>query len=137
MAGCLQAEHADGGHQQPLAEVVKLGDVMLTEVRLRLTRQVHGRRPIHRPCLGQSEAAPPRRNTLSDRARNRLSTVFAADDATGKLQAAWLVKEQLRTLLATGSLADAAATQGSASGIRHWRKSSAPETNRLWRTVCR
>jgi hypothetical protein len=35
--------------------------------------------------------------------------VFATDDATGNLQAAWLVKEQLRTLPATGSLADAAA----------------------------
>lgn len=37
--------------------------------------------------------------------------MFATDDATGKLQAARLVKEQLRALLATGSLADATAAK--------------------------
>ncbi|VXB55437.1 hypothetical protein ARTHRO9AX_180342 [Arthrobacter sp. 9AX] len=42
------------------------------------------------------------------RAGDTLATVFATDDATGTLQAAWLVKEQLRSLLATVSLADAA-----------------------------
>ena len=37
--------------------------------------------------------------------------MFATDDATVKLQATWLVQEQLRALLATGSLADAAAAK--------------------------
>lgn len=37
--------------------------------------------------------------------------MFTTDDATRTLQSAWLVKKQLRTLLATGALAlsDAAA----------------------------
>lgn len=50
-------------------------------------------------------------DTLSDRGRDRLSTVLSSDDAPGKLQAAWRVKEQLRALLATGSLGDAAAAK--------------------------
>jgi transposase len=61
--------------------------------------------------------------------------VFATDDATGKLQAAWLVKEQLRTLLATGSLADAAAAKDRLQGLVE--RAAQPETNRLWRTICR
>ncbi|WP_314216097.1 transposase [Pseudarthrobacter equi] len=47
-------------------------------------------------------------DTLSDRAPDRLWTVFMTDDATGNLPTAWLFNEQLRALLATGSLADAA-----------------------------
>ncbi|MEW1984612.1 transposase [Pseudarthrobacter oxydans] len=74
-------------------------------------------------------------DTLSDRARDRLSTVFDTDDATGKLQAAWLVKEQLRALLTTGSLADAAAAKGRLQVLVE--RAAQPETNRLWRTVCR
>nr|WP_307362270.1 transposase [Pseudarthrobacter niigatensis] len=70
-------------------------------------------------------------DSLSDRSRHRLAT----DDATGKLQAAWLVKEQLRALLATGSLADAAAAKDRLQSLVE--KAAQPETNRLWRTVCR
>ncbi|BAS11984.1 transposase [Arthrobacter sp. Hiyo8] len=66
---------------------------------------------------------------------DRLNTVFATDDATGKLQAAWLVKEQLRTLLATGSLADAAAAKDRLQVLVE--QAAQPETNRLWRTICR
>jgi hypothetical protein len=61
--------------------------------------------------------------------------VFATDDATGKLQAAWLVKEQVRTLLATGSLADAAAAKDRLKELVE--RAAQPETNRLWRTICR
>jgi hypothetical protein len=49
--------------------------------------------------------------TLSDRGRDRLRKVFDLDDPTGKLQTAWKVKEQLRALLRTGSLQDAAAAK--------------------------
>ncbi|MET4589353.1 transposase [Arthrobacter sp. 754] len=55
--------------------------------------------------------------------------------ATGNLQTAWLVKEQLRTLLATGSLADAAAAKNRLQALVE--QAAQPETNRLWRTVCR
>lgn len=37
---------------------------------------------------------------------NRLETVFAVDDPTGKLEAAWRVKEQVRAMLRTDSLED-------------------------------
>ncbi|MDQ0676096.1 transposase [Pseudarthrobacter siccitolerans] len=83
--------------------LVELGNDMLTEVRQRLKQQVHGRRggPID-PVWANRRLLLHAGDTLSDRARNRLSTVFTTDDTTGKLQAAWLVKEQLPTLLATG-----------------------------------
>ncbi|MGA8791074.1 MAG: hypothetical protein WB535_19190, partial [Paenarthrobacter sp.] len=48
---------------------------------------------------------------LSDAAVHRMAEVFAAVDPTGKLQAEWKLKEQLRALLRTDSLADAAETQ--------------------------
>ncbi|CAH0165330.1 hypothetical protein SRABI26_01055 [Arthrobacter sp. Bi26] len=61
--------------------------------------------------------------------------MFATDDATGKLQAAWLVKEQLRALLTTESLADTAAARDRMQALVE--QAAQPETNRLWRTVCR
>jgi transposase len=116
--------------------LVKLGNDMLTEVRQRLTQEVHGRRGRSiDPVWANRRLLLRAGDTLSDRALNRLSTVFANDDATGKLQAAWLVKEQLRTLLATGSLADAAAAKDRLQALVE--QAAQPETNRLWRTVCR
>ena len=44
-------------------------------------------------------------------------------------------KEQLLTLLATGSLADAAAAKDRLQALVE--RAAQPETNRLWRTVCR
>ncbi|MET1154685.1 transposase [Arthrobacter sp.] len=107
---------------------------MLTEVRQRLTQQVHGRRGRSiDPVWANRRLLLRAGDTLSDRARNRLSTVFTTDDPTGKFQAAWLVKEQLRTLLATGSLADAAAAKDRLQTLV--QQAAQPETNRLWRTV--
>lgn len=72
---------------------------------------------------------------LSERGHHRLAGVFAADDPTGSLQATWQVKEQLRTLLNTGSLeAEAAAKAAPADLVE---RAAMPETNRLDRTVCR
>ncbi|MDR7159813.1 ISL3 family transposase [Arthrobacter sp. BE255] len=114
----------------------KLGNDMLTEVRQRLTQQVHGRRGRSiDPGWANRRLLLRAGDTLSDRARNRLSNVFDTEDATGKLQAAWLVKEQLRALLTTGSLADAAAAKGRLQALVF--QAAQPETNRLWRTVCR
>ena len=61
--------------------------------------------------------------------------MFGTDDATGKLQVAWLVKEQLRALLATGFLADASAAKDRLQVLVV--QAAQPETNRLWRTICR
>ncbi|MGY4543929.1 transposase [Arthrobacter sp. UYNi723] len=61
--------------------------------------------------------------------------MFAADDPTGSLQAAWHVKEQLRTLLSTGSLEAADAAKSALADLVE--RAAMPETNRLYRTVCR
>ena len=52
-------------------------------------------------------------DSLSAPARSRLEKVFATDGPTGRLKAAWDVKEQVRAPLRTGSLHDAAAARGS------------------------
>jgi transposase len=59
--------------------------------------------------------------------------LFATVDATGKLQAAWRVKEQLHAQLATGYLTHAAAAKERLQVL----EGSQPETNRFSRTVCR
>jgi transposase len=116
--------------------LVKLGNDMLTGVRQRLAQQTHGRRgrgtdPVRANRLLLLRAG----DALSDRGRARLGTVFSADEPAGTLQAAWLVKEQLRELLTTGSLADAAAAKDRMQSLA--KRAGQPETTRLWRTVCR
>ncbi|WP_259678217.1 transposase [Arthrobacter oryzae] len=74
-------------------------------------------------------------DALSKTAAHRLAEVFAADDPTGKLQAVWKVKEQLRALLRTDSLADAAAAKEELN--MRVQETGRPETNKLYRTVCR
>ena len=84
----------------------------MTEARQNLSQQVKGRRGrsidkawAHRmPLVRAGE-------TLTDTAAHRLEAVFDADDATGKVQAVWKVKEQLRILLRTISLVKAAAAK--------------------------
>lgn len=116
--------------------LVSLGNQAVTEASQNLSQQVKGRRGrgmdkawAHRMlllCAG---------DTLSDTAAHRLEEVFDADDATGKLQALWKVKEQLRTLLRTDSLADAAAAKEDLKVLVDAARR--PETNKLYRTLCR
>jgi transposase len=58
-----------------------------------------------------------------------------AADPTGKLRAVWKVKEQLRVLLHTDSLAGAAAAKEDLKNLVG--AAGRPETNKLYRTVCR
>ncbi|MDQ0925939.1 hypothetical protein QF038_004447 [Pseudarthrobacter sp. W1I19] len=116
--------------------LAKLGNDTLTEVRQHLTQQVHGGRgrsgdPVwaNRKLLFRAD------DTLSRRARERLSNLFDTDDVTANLRATWLVQEKLRALLAIGSRADAAAAKNQRQALVV--KAAHPETNRLWRTVCR
>ncbi|MBB6405677.1 hypothetical protein [Arthrobacter sp. AZCC_0090] len=74
-------------------------------------------------------------DSLSLRAARRLEEVFAADDPTGTLRSVWQVKEQLRTLLRIGSLQDAATAKKELEELV--KAAARPETNRLYRTVCR
>ncbi|MGO4859649.1 ISL3 family transposase [Arthrobacter sp. 2MCAF14] len=116
--------------------LISLANQAVTETRQNLSQQVKGRRGravdkawAHRMLLLRGG------DTLSCRAALRLEEVFAADDPTGTLQAVWQVKEQLRVLLRTGSLDDAAAAKNELEELV--RKAARPETNRLYRTVCR
>lgn len=88
--------------------LVKLGNDMVTAVRQRLARTHHGRRGrkddpawAHRMLLLRGA------DTLTPRAWERLERVFRTDDPTDELSAAWGIKEQLRRLLATDTLAQA------------------------------
>jgi transposase len=116
--------------------LVPLGNQAMTETRQNLSQQVKDRRGrtvdkawAHRMLLLRAG------DTLKENAAHRLAEVFAADDATGKLAAAWKVKEQLRALLRSGSLADAAAAKEELRILVE--AAGRPETNQLHRTACR
>ncbi|MEO5315806.1 transposase [Pseudarthrobacter sp. CC12] len=92
--------------------LISLANQVMTETRQNLSQQVKCRRGraidkawAHRMLLLRGGDA------LSCRAAARLEEVFTLDDSTGTLQAVWKAKEQLRTLLRTGSLEDAAAAK--------------------------
>lgn len=116
--------------------LVSLANQAVTETRQNLSQQVKGRRGravdkawAHRMLLLRAG------DTLTQKAAHRLEEVFASDDPTGTLQAVWQVKEQLRVLLRTGSLEDATAAKKDLEELV--KKAARPETNRLYRTVCR
>ena len=88
--------------------LMQLANLMLTRVRQRLVRERELRRGrkidpawAHRTLLLRGY------DTLSERGQDRLVWVFATDDPTDELSAAWGVKEQLRRLLASGTVATA------------------------------
>ena len=72
-------------------------------------------------------------NTLSAQARARLEAVFATDDPTDELSAAWGVKEQLRRLLASASVATAR-TEKMILGC-YVLAADMEESWRLWATI--
>lgn len=92
--------------------LVGLGNQCVTRVRQRLAHDLHQRRGraidpawAHRMLLLRGY------DTLSPRGRARLEQVFAADDPTGELGAAWGIKEALRLILASTSVDDARAAK--------------------------
>ena len=114
--------------------LVKLANDMLTRVRQRVSQQRKGRRG-----RGIDPAWTNRRlllragNTLSPRALARLKAALRADDPTDEIGAAWGVKEQLRRLLASTTLAEVA-EQKMLLGL-YVLAADMPESNRLWATV--
>lgn len=114
--------------------LVKLANEMLTAVRQRVVRDRKGRRG-----RGIDPAWTNRRlllragNTLGPRALARLKATLRADDPTDEIGAAWGVKEQLRRLLASGSLADAEEQRMRLGAFV--LAANMPETDRLWATI--
>jgi transposase len=80
--------------------LVQLANLMVTRVRQRLIRDREDRRGRKiDPAWANRRLLLRGYNTLSAQARARLEAVFATDDPTDELSAAWGVKEQLRRLL--------------------------------------
>ncbi len=81
--------------------LVRLGNQMVTDVRQRVTREIHGRRGVatdrvwaHRQMLLTAG------ERLSAKQLTRLGKVLDREDPTNEIGAAWGVKERLRMLLA-------------------------------------
>jgi transposase len=115
--------------------LVQLANETVTAVRQRLVREQTGRRGraadtawAHRQLLLRGA------DTLSERGWARLGRVFRDGDPTDELGAAWGVKEQLRILLKTTTLAGAHEAK---MLLGHYVQVSAmAETDRLWNTIC-
>jgi transposase len=81
--------------------LVRLANDALTEVRQRVTRQLHQRRGlVSDPVWAHRRMLLTAGNRLSRRQLERLSRVLDGDDPTGEIGAAWGCKELLRQLLA-------------------------------------
>jgi transposase len=72
-------------------------------------------------------------NTLSPRALARLKATLRSDDPTDEIGAAWGIKEQLRGLLTSGSLAEVHELK-MRLGVSVLA-ADMPETDRLWATI--
>ena len=114
--------------------LVKLANDMLTAVRQRVIREQKGRRGrLVDPAWTNRRLLLRAGNTLSPPALARLKATLRADDPTDEIGAAWGVKEQLRTLLTAGSLAQAH-EQKMRLGLLVLT-ANMPETDRLWATI--
>ena len=115
--------------------LVKLGNDAMTAVRQRLVRDHKGRRGrLIDPAWANRRLLLRGADTLSPGGWARLEKVFRHDDPTDELGAAWGIKEQLRRLLKTSSLADAHEAK---MLLGHYiQVADMPETDRLWNTIC-
>ena len=114
--------------------LVQLANQMLTAVRQRRAREVHDRRGrACDPAWANRRLLLRAADTLSTRAWDRLTRVFALDDPTGQLEWAWAVKEHLRILLKTTSLDDAADAMQALHAVA--KVADTPETDRLLATL--
>jgi transposase len=114
--------------------LVQLANLMVTRVRQRLIRDREQRRGRKiDPAWANRILLLRGYDTLSVRARARLDTVFATDDPTDELSAAWGVKEQLRRLLNTDTV-ETARTEKMILGC-YVVAADMDETWRLWHTL--
>lgn len=114
--------------------MVQLANDMLTKVRQRVSREQNGRRGLktdkawaHRQLLLRGY------DTLSEAGKKRLDDVFATDDPTQELAAAWGVKEALRLMLSRTN--PASVEDRRAFFERQVKAAGMKETDRLMATV--
>jgi transposase len=114
--------------------LVQLANLMLTRVRQRLIREREQRRgPKIDPAWAHRTLLLRGYDTLSQSGRSRLKQVFATDDPTDELSAAWGVKEQLRRLLKAHTM-EQAHTEKMILGC-YVLAADIDETWRLWTTI--
>ena len=107
---------------------------MVTRVRQRLVREREQRRGRKvDPAWANRRLLLRGYDTLSPRAKARLDAVFASDDPTDELSAAWGVKEQLRRLLNVATV-EQARTEKMILGC-YVVAADMEETWRLWATI--
>lgn len=110
--------------------LVQLANDMLTKVRQRVTREAKGRRGrLADPAWVNRRLLLRAGNTLSTGALARLKATLRADE----IGAAWGIKEQLRRLLTSDSLAEAQ-EQKMLLGV-YVLTADMPEAHRLWSTI--
>ena len=114
--------------------LVQLANLTLTRVRQRLVREREQRRGRRvDPAWANRRLLLRGYDTLSPRAKARLDAVFASDDPTDELSAAWGVKEQLRRLLNVATV-EQARTEKMIMGC-YVVAADMEETWRLWATI--
>lgn len=114
--------------------LVKLANDAVTAVRQRVSREQKGRRGRKVDASWANRRLLLRAgDTLSPAAISRLADTLRRDDPTNEIGAAWAVKEQLRKLLGSGSLAGAAEQRQVLDDYVHAARM--PETDRLAATV--
>jgi transposase len=114
--------------------LVQLANLMVTRVRQRLIREREHRRGRKiDPAWANRRLLLRGYDTLSVRAKAGLDAVFASDDPTDELSAAWGVKEQLRRLLNVATV-EQARTEKMIMGC-YVVAADMEETWRLWATI--
>lgn len=115
--------------------LVKLANDAVTAVRQRVTREQQGRRGRLQDASWANRKLLLRGgDTLSAAGTARLQRIFHHDDPTDELGAAWGVKEHVRLLLQSGSIADAhEAKMRLGMAVL---AADMPETTRLFETIC-
>ena len=97
--------------------LVMLGNAMVTDVRQRVLREQLGRRGMKLdPAWAHSQLLLRGGDQLSPKALARLKTVFATDDPTNEISAAWAVKDSCVSSSQPTGPADTAGTRPPTAG---------------------
>jgi transposase len=116
--------------------IVRLGNVMVDEVRRRVQQQTLGHRG-HRddPLYGIRRLLLTGEERLTPRGRERIRLGLAAGDRGDEVWYAWTIKEQLRAIYRAGE--EPAAREALADFYDVARTADIPEADRLARTIRR